>query len=152
MARLDTLEHLFGMYFSYNSWNLAVLKEKGVIIKTIKTDIIKSQSITVEQLAQSDLFDLSNTVYEWLGVETYKAVITLFLAEYSELTTQEKTLTHNEKLKFVHMLKGACGNIGAIHLFSTCEIIEENLRTKDISIKPLFEDLSEAIFILKRVS
>ncbi|REG81423.1 response regulator [Marinomonas pollencensis] len=108
-------------------------------------------AITLEELHSLERFDLANTVYKWLGSEAYHRVLLSFLSEYEEITINSDELSQKKKEAYVHKLKGVSGNLGAMHLFASCEKVESQLREKDVSIEPLLAELSQDISTLKRI-
>ncbi|MEP0071574.1 MAG: ATP-binding protein [Marinomonas sp.] len=107
------------------------------------SEATSTPSITLEELQLSERFDLSNTVYKWLGEAAYLQIVHSFLAEYSEMSIEEGRLSQEEKSALVHNLKSASGNIGAVVLFKACELAEEQLFTNDISIQHLLNALNK---------
>jgi len=123
-------------------------KEKSVDSAPIATP--KTSGISLDELNQMDRFDLSNTIFKWIGSDAYYTVLDSFLADYAELNVSNETLTYAEKTAYVHKLKGVSGNIGAMSLFASCAEFEAQLNEKDISITPLLTELMEDIETLKR--
>ncbi|MEL0613878.1 hybrid sensor histidine kinase/response regulator [Marinomonas arenicola] len=121
-------------------------KEKSVD----SAPIAQKSKISLDELNQMDRFDLSNTIFKWLGSDAYDTVLDSFLDDYADLNVSSDTLTHAEKTAFVHKLKGVSGNIGAMSLFASCAEFEVQLNEKDISITPLLTEFMEDIETLKR--
>lgn len=113
---------------------------------------VNNHEISVKELNNLARFDLSNTIYKWLGESAYEKVLRSFLSEYASLDIKKDTLTYAEKASFVHKLKGVSGNIGAMSLFESCEYFEEKLRDQDTSIDTLLDELKIDINTLKNVT
>ncbi|WP_187424853.1 hybrid sensor histidine kinase/response regulator [Marinomonas sp. IMCC 4694] len=123
--------------------------EQQAVASTVGNEVINRTSSKVEDLNRLDRFDLSNTVYQWLGEDAYYKVTDAFLTQYLQPNIENPS--QKEKSEFVHGLKGAAANIGAVKLFSLCEQLEQQLREADVSIDVLLKELVADILILQKI-
>lgn len=108
-----------------------------------------SQSLTLAELKEVEGFDLTNTIYQWLGADSYMKVLSSFLSEFSGI---DEPQSQEDKIAFAHKLKGASGNIGAIALHELSTDYEKRLKRENVTIKPVLEALENTLLILARVS
>lgn len=107
--------------------------------------------MSIAELTQHPFFDLSGGVYEWVGESAYIRVLNAFIRTYEPYITKVNSgkiqaFTQTEKQKFLHKLKSAAANIGAINLI---KVIKDAEKKNNINIDDINFELTNVISMLK---
>ncbi|MFT2098175.1 Hpt domain-containing protein [Marinomonas sp. 2405UD66-6] len=113
----------------------------------------KSSTIEPDELNHMEGYNLDETVYAYLGKQAYLQVAECFTTEFQRKLSEAKQLSEKEKNAFVHNLKSASGNVGALALSQHCEEYEKRVhQNEEVNIERLFDELKKVIATLKRLT
>nr|WP_255558426.1 hybrid sensor histidine kinase/response regulator [Zhongshania aquimaris] len=150
IAKPINVEKLINTILQY--WTpLSASPEIGT--QSFKKEVGSGSALSLDGLFAMPEFTSVNPMYQYIGEKAYRRVAVAFVKDMEkELVSCENNpeLSIRDQQRLFHRLTGAAASVGAVRLAElNSEMIEQASKDPNLSLRPLFDAIKQAIKILR---